>query len=200
MRHDLTAENLKGERCLYSRLNLTRFVPIREWNLLPAWRLIAMHLNQLNSTRANRRNRGFTLIEVAMGVAVLGVLFAALYAGMSFGFAEVNLSREEERATQILQEKMEVVRLLNWDQLVNLPGYVPASFTDSYYADNPTNTAAGGLIYYGTVLVTNPAISETYSNDLRLVRIQLQWTSGKVTHQRQMTTLVSQYGIQKYVY
>jgi prepilin-type N-terminal cleavage/methylation domain-containing protein len=159
-----------------------------------------MHSNRLKSARLNRREPAFTLIEVAMGVAVMGVLFAALYAGLSYGFAEVNLSREEERATQILQEKMEVVRLLNWDQVVNLPGYIPTTFTDSYYADNPTNAPTGGLMYYGTVLVTNTAISETYKDDLRLIRIQLQWTSGKVTHQRQMTTLVSQYGLQKYVY
>ena len=142
----------------------------------------------------------FTLVEVMMGVCVLGVMMAALYSGLYFGFAQVKAAQEEERATQILQEKMEVVRLLNWNQLVNTPGYVPSTFTASYAVDTPSNAPAGSLIYSGTVIVTNAPISETYSNDLRLIKIQLSWRSGGITHQRQMTTYYAHYGLQNYLY
>jgi prepilin-type N-terminal cleavage/methylation domain-containing protein len=151
---------------------------------------------------------GFTLVEVMVAVAVMGIMFVSLYAGFAFGFAQIQLSRENDRATQILEEKMEVVRLLNWDQVVNIPGYIPTSFTAPFYANNPTNSPSGSFTYTGTVTVTNVTspqflaqpVTETYKNDLRLIQIQVSWPSGKITRTRRMTTFVSQYGLQKYVY
>src|SRR5690242_1704126 len=67
----------------------------------------------------------FTLVEAMMGVAVMGIMLVTLYGGFLFAFSEMRLARENVRATQILQEKMEVARLYNWDQVVNTPGYVP---------------------------------------------------------------------------
>jgi prepilin-type N-terminal cleavage/methylation domain-containing protein len=147
-----------------------------------------------------RPGLAFTLIEVMVSVGVMGVLLTSLYAGLAFGFGQIQVSREEERATQILSEKMEVVRLLSWDQLVNLPGYVPATFTASYSVMNPTNNLAAALIYSGTVLVTNAPIPESYSNDLRMMQIALTWQSRGLTHRRTMTTFASRYGLQNYVY
>jgi prepilin-type N-terminal cleavage/methylation domain-containing protein len=142
----------------------------------------------------------FTLVEVMMGVAVMGIMLVTLYGGFTFAFAETRLARENVRATQILQEKMEVVRLYTWDQAVNTPGYVPATFTEAFYANNPTNSVTGNFIYKGTVLVTNAPITETYSGDLRMVQINVSWKSGGIIRTRQMTTFISQYGLQKYVY
>lgn len=147
-----------------------------------------------------RDQQGFSLIEVMVSVGVIGLLVMSLYAGLSFGFAEIQVSREEARATQILSEKMEIVRLLSWDQLVNLPGYVPTNFTASYAVTNPTNSPAGSLIYSGTVAVAGAPVSENYSNDLRMVQISLSWHSLGRTHQRSMTTFTSRYGLQNYVY
>jgi prepilin-type N-terminal cleavage/methylation domain-containing protein len=151
------------------------------------------------SSREIAQCPGFTLIEVMMGVGIMAIMIVAVYGGFTFAFAETRLSRENVRATQILQEKMEVVRLYNWDQLANQPGYVPTTFTENFFVNNPTN-ASGNFIYSGTVVVTNAPITETYAGDMRMVRIQVAWTSGGVPRQRQMTTFVSQYGLQKYVY
>lgn len=142
----------------------------------------------------------FTLVEVMVGVGIMAVMLVALYGGLTFAFSEMRLARENVRATQILQEKMEVVRLYNWDQLVNTPGYIPTTFTESFYADNPTNSSSGNFVYSGTVLVTNTSLTASYAGDLRKVLIQVSWVSGNVTRTRQMTTYVSQYGLQKYVY
>lgn len=130
----------------------------------------------------------------------MGVLFVSLYAGLAFGFSQIQVSREEERATQILAERMEIVRLLSWDQVVNLPGYVPTNFTASYSVTNPTNAPANSLIYRGTVVITNAPVSETYSNDMRMMVISLSWQSRGLTHRRTTSTMVSRYGLQNYVY
>ena len=140
------------------------------------------------------------MVEVMVSVAVIGDLLVSLYAGITFGFSQIQISREEERATQILAEKMEIVRLLSWDQVVNLPGYVPTNFSASYSVANPSNAPASSLIYTGTVVVTNAPVSENYSNDLRMMVLSLSWQSRGLTHRRTMSTMVSRYGLQNYVY
>ena len=134
-----------------------------------------------------------------VGLAVVAIMGAALYMGIGMAFSQLRLSRENLRATQVLEGKMEIVRQYNWDQVANLPGFIPTSFTESFFADNPTNTS-GNFVYTGTVTVTNAPVTETYSNDLRMVQIKLTWKSGGIVHQRQATTFVSQFGLQRYVY
>jgi uncharacterized protein (TIGR02598 family) len=142
----------------------------------------------------------FTLVEVMMAVAVMGIMLVTLYGGFAFAFTEMKLARENVRATQILQEKMEVVRLYTWDQAVNTPGYMPTNFTEAYYPTNPTNSATGSFTYKGTVVVTAAPLTETYAGKLRMIQVRVTWGSGPKTHTRQMTTFISQYGLQKYVY
>lgn len=149
--------------------------------------------------RRFRRQAGLTLVEVMVAVAVMAIMVVSLYAGFTFAFSQIRSAQENVRATQILEERMEVVRLLNWDQVVNLPGYIPATFTAPFYADNPTNNT-GSLTYTGMVTVAAAPITETYSNDLRMITIELTWPSGNLIRRRQMTTFSSQYGVQKYIY
>jgi prepilin-type N-terminal cleavage/methylation domain-containing protein len=136
----------------------------------------------------------FTLVEVMMGVGVMGIMLVSLYAGFAFGFAQIRIARENLRATQILLEKMEVVRLLNWDQVVK-PSNVPNNFKAPRYADRPPLD-----FYKGTVQVTSAPLTETYANAMRMIQIRVRWTSGGVSRERQMTTFVAQYGMQQYEY
>jgi len=138
----------------------------------------------------------FTLMEVMMAVLVVGVVFFTVYAGFTFGFAVVEVNRENVRSTQILQEKMEMVRLYSWDQVTN--NWIPTSFTD--YLDPTGGATNGGLTFTGTVTVGSAPISESYASDLRMITVQLNWTSGGATRNRSMTTYVSHYGLQNYIY
>ena len=140
---------------------------------------------------------GHTLVEVMVALSVLGFMVVSLYAGFSSGFAVLRVARENLRATQILQERMEVLRLIKWDDVA--PGFIPMTFTAPFYATEPTNTTVGAFGYTGTVIITNPP-AETYSDHLRMIHIGLTWTSGNVTRSRQMTTYVSRYGLQNYLY
>jgi prepilin-type N-terminal cleavage/methylation domain-containing protein len=141
----------------------------------------------------------FTLVEVMVAIALTVVLGTALYMGIGVAFSQLRLSRENLRATQILEGKMEIVRQYNWDQAANFSGFIPTSFTESFFANNPTNTSAN-FIYTGQVSVKTAPISESYSNDLKMITIKLTWKSGGITHKRQATTFVSQFGMQRYVY
>ncbi len=147
--------------------------------------------------KAGRLGAGFTLVEVMIGVAVMAVMFISLYLGFTQGFAVIQLARENLRATQVLQEKMETVRLYTWDQL-NTAGFIPATFTAPFYATGTQST--GGLIYNGTVSISNPAMAESYAGDMKQIDVQLTWTSGSVQRLRTMRTLVSRYGLHNYIY
>lgn len=131
-----------------------------------------------------------------VSASILAIMLIGLYGGISFGFSQTWSSRENLRATQILEERMEILRLYNWDQIINQPGYIPATFTAPFYPDGSN----GGFSYSGTVTLTNAPMTETYSNDFRLVQIQVTWNSGGQNHSRSMSTLVSQFGLQRYVY
>ncbi len=144
-----------------------------------------------------------TMAEVAVAVGVLGIMVLSLYAGFINGFGILRLTREDLRATQVLTEKTEMLRLYNWDQL-NTAGYVPSSFTAAFYTTNlySTNLAGASLVYTGLVsgLYTNAPVPEGYASNMRLITIQLNWSSDGQLHTCQTTTLVSKYGLQNYVY
>jgi prepilin-type N-terminal cleavage/methylation domain-containing protein len=142
----------------------------------------------------------FTLVEVMVAVAIMGIAFVSLYAGMSSGFAVTQLARENLRATQILMERMEGVRLYNWDQVVS-SNMLPANFTNYYYPMAGSGESRG-IPYYGTMAVQNMALNPpaSYSTNMRVVVATVTWTNGNVARYRSIWTYVSQRGVQNYVY
>jgi hypothetical protein len=120
------------------------------------------------------------------------------YVGITAGFGIIQLARENLRATQILQEKTEAIRLVTWDQL-NTPGFIPATFSDSFYPADKEGRI--GLRYNGTFRSSIPEIAEAaYDDDIRRVTFELTWNSGGVDRRRSMTTYVSRYGLYRYRY
>jgi len=142
---------------------------------------------------------GFSLMEAVVAMAVVGILAAALYGGMLWATFSVRLARENLRATQILIEKTEVIRTFTWDQ-INSNGFVPTTFTAPYFSNGTTNYAASGLVYTGTVAISAlPAADRNYTNDLRVIKVDLSWASGGVQRTRELITYVARYGIQNYL-
>ena len=158
---------------------------------------------QLNIQKKQRRTRGFTLAEVVVAVGVLSISFVSLYLGISSGFALTRVSRENLRATQIMVEKMEGIRLFNWNQ-VTISNMIPTTFTENYYP-SVGNGAAQGITYNGTITITDPSAMDfkpprSYDSNTRVVTVEVNWVSGDVQRSRSMSTLVSKNGLQNYVY
>ncbi len=157
---------------------------------------------RVTDSKATRRMRSgvsaFTLVEVVVAVGVLGIMLVTLYLGISVGFSMTQSERENLRATQVMLERMEGIRLFTWDQLVD-PTKNPPAFTN-YFAPSSINL---GVMYVGTMTVTtNISLtpSATYSANMRRVTVQASWTSRNVTHTRSMSTYVSKNGVQNYVF
>ena len=153
-----------------------------------------MQISQKRSGRAARA--GYTMMEVLVTTVVMAVMFVSLYSGFSAGFAVIQLAREDLRATQILQEKMETIRLYTWDQ-INQSGFIPTNFLENFYA---TGTNVSGLNYTGRVVIANAPITESYSNDIKNISITVEWSSAGVLRTREMSTFVTRNGLQNYIY
>jgi|ERR1051325_237548 prepilin-type N-terminal cleavage/methylation domain-containing protein len=153
---------------------------------------------KVSQSRRVRICRAFTLVEVMVASALIGITLLAFMAGFSTSFQGIQLDRENSRAAQILLEKTELLRLYNWSQVTGADTniYIPTTFTAPFYPDSNN----GGFNYSGTVSITNAPVTETYSNDIRLITITVTWASGRVQRTRSMTSFVSKYGLQNYIY
>jgi hypothetical protein len=142
----------------------------------------------------------YSMAEVMVGVSLMGILFVSLYGGMSSGFAVTQVARENLRATQIMLERMEGVRLYNWNQLV-YSNWVPSTFTNWYYPLTQSGESPG-IMYVGRMTVNGASLSpsSSYSTNMRAVTMTINWVSANVPRSRQMTTYVSRNGVQNYVY
>jgi prepilin-type N-terminal cleavage/methylation domain-containing protein len=157
------------------------------------WRL--MNVTKVSLKRA--RCAGFSLVESIMGMAVFGIAFLSLYGGLASGFSTIRMARENLRATQIILEKMETIRLYNWEQL-NTKDFVPTTFQGSYYPPGQTNGV--GVVYNGTVSLKKANLGANYDDDMALLTVQVDWTTGGVSRSRSQSTYVSRYGLQNYVW
>ena len=121
----------------------------------------------------------------------------AIYTGITYGLSNIRFARENTRATQILIEKTEQLRLFNWDQLTSASNSaVPTNkFLVYYYSTNL------GVTYTGQVSIKPFSVPNTrYTNDMREITVSLAWKTGEVQRRRSLTTYVSRYGIQNYIY
>ena len=154
-----------------------------------------------NLKLSNDRAQGaFTLIEVLMATLLTTISLVSLLGSISFGLLQTQISRENLRATQIMLEKMEGLRLYTFDQLTS-SNMFPTTFTASYYPLAGTNQAAG-IVYYGQFASTDPGTSADYNPNMRLVTVSVSWTNSNrgclIPHTREMRTMVGRYGIQNY--
>jgi hypothetical protein len=147
-----------------------------------------------NLKAAAMRVGAFTLMEALFGVAVVGIVFVALYTGIASGFQSLGTSQEDLRATQIMVDKFEGLRLYSWDQLTK-PGFIPNAFVTRF----APNSKHPGLVYTGTVQIS-PVTGHPYSVDLRAVTITLSWTTHGRPRTQTFTSYIARYGLQNYIY
>jgi Tfp pilus assembly protein PilE len=150
------------------------------------------------------KEKAYTLAEVMISVLIVGTLTLSLYAGFSQGFSVIQTSRENLRATQILVQRMETIRLYTWSQVLNTTTYLKPTFTECYDPLGRTNNSVGAL-YQGIITCQVPMdLPPAYRTNMQTITVQLFWTNYSngepVVHTRQMQTRVARNGMQNYVY
>jgi type II secretory pathway pseudopilin PulG len=136
-----------------------------------------------------QRNQAWSLAEVMVAVMILALVLVSVFAGFGLGFGIIKSTREDLRATQILTQKIEGIRLCTWSQLTT---QCPTSFTETYAI------VGGG---------SNNDLPAAYRDKVKLITVTVTWTTSKaglyqstVTHTRSMQTESAFYGLQNYLY
>jgi len=141
----------------------------------------------------------FTMAEVMVALLVVSIAVNSLYTGVSSGFALVKLAREELRATQLMLQRLETMRLYTWSQLTDATYFSTNNYA-AYYDPAGQANGSGGAVYTVSTAITTNTPAATYSPDMRRVTVQVSWSSGQINRRREMSTYVARYGMQNYIY
>ena len=105
----------------------------------------------------------------------------------------VRSCQENERVTQILSEKLDTLRLYNWNQIRSR--FVPTNFVVGIEPLLTNSTP----YYTGTISIVTAPISESYKSNLLQVTVKVDWVSGSRPQSQSMVTYVAKYGLQTYI-
>ncbi len=158
--------------------------------------------NQLARASAS----AFTLAESLMAIAAGSVMLLSLYTSFLYGFRATRVVREDLRATQILVQRMEKIRMCSFNQIQD-PTLNPPTSTE-YYDPTDQSNGRGGVAY--TVTLTNTVATKAdlnpgygglvwYTNNVLKITATATWTNGNVQQVRSMQTFAARNGIQSYV-
>jgi hypothetical protein len=162
-----------------------------------------MKIRELIVSGKKRLVAGFSMVEATVGLAILATVGGALMTGIGNGFFTMQMARENLRATQIMLEKVETIRLYDWDQITNsgpalgTNSFIPITFTNYY---DPNGRSLGAQYRGQLRILPATMIDSSYSNDMRMVSVTLNWQTASHPRTRTFTTFISRDGLQNYVY
>lgn len=133
------------------------------------------------------RSDGFTLLEASIASIILILALVPLLALSGQCFRYIADVRRSARATQVLQQKMEDLRILSWTAL--------ATNSTSFVDSNSFST-----VYHGTVL-TNSYIQYTGTTTVMEVTLRVTWQdqTGNV-QTNYLSTFISNGGLSRYMF
>jgi Tfp pilus assembly protein PilV len=138
--------------------------------------------------RFSQVRSGFTILEAMVATVILGLALGSVVAVASQCLRYLTDIRRTARSSQILQQKMEDIRMLNWTQLTTLTNV----FTDP----NDTNH-----IYTGRIIQSADSSYGTTTTVMK-VTLTVTWTNqaaGRVLT-NSLSGLVCNGGLNKYVF
>ena len=157
-------------------------------------------LQTQSNTRTRKAYFGFTLVETLAATTIAAIWLSAHFLAFASGFALMTVTREDVRATQIMLQRMEAVRLSGYNQLADTNKY-PPSVTQYYDEKGKTNGNGGGVAYTVTHQIASAlgSLPPSYRSNLTQVTVGVSWKSGTANRSRSMSTYVARYGEQSYV-
>jgi type II secretory pathway pseudopilin PulG len=134
---------------------------------------------------------GFSLMEAMIATAILGLALASVLAVLSQSARYITDVRRSARASQILQQEMENIRLTNvWSGLLGLNNitFLDPSDSNRLYRGKIKESGYAPSVYNGTTNVVIVTLTVTWSNQVNCVLTNT------------LTTLVGNGGLNKYIF
>jgi prepilin-type N-terminal cleavage/methylation domain-containing protein len=132
---------------------------------------------------------GFTIVEVVVSVALMGIIFSAAFGSYFLGMRLIEDARHRLRASQIIQSELERIRTLNWTAIEALP--IDSSFvpTGEYVAQ------------FAQFYSTNRAVDLVSSPNQAIIKIDVTWDNSRgATAEESFTTVLTKGGLSDYLY
>jgi prepilin-type N-terminal cleavage/methylation domain-containing protein len=139
-------------------------------------------LNKRKWMAIKRKNRedGFTLIEVLVTIMILAVVLIALFSCFIYGFTVISRVRQASIATQCLQEELELIRNMPFNNILSLD----SSFTNESLSLLEDSSGILSLEDYG-------------GNDIKKLTVSVIWSYNGRQIRRDIVTFVTRKGINK---
>jgi prepilin-type N-terminal cleavage/methylation domain-containing protein len=139
-------------------------------------------LNKRKRMAIKRENRedGFTLIEVLVTIMVLAIVLIALFSCFIYGFTVISRMRQAAIATQCLQEQLELIRNMPFNDILSLD----SSFTNESL---PLLEDSSGIL----------SLEDSGGNDIKKLTVSVIWSYNGRQMRRDIVTFVTRKGINK---
>jgi prepilin-type N-terminal cleavage/methylation domain-containing protein len=133
---------------------------------------------------------GFTLVEVMIGMVLMAMVFTAAFGSYFLGMRIIQDSREEVRASQIIQSELERLRTKNWEQLTSLDPF-------AYFEPQGTFVKQYAKDYVAYRYVIQPDVSKP----VIWAVVVVQWKNSRGVWTRQLfNTIFTEGGLNDYYY
>ena len=127
-------------------------------------------------------NKGFTLIEGLIGIAIFSIVFWALISVFSVAFNTIRNNQAKVTANSIALEELEVIRGMEFDNVATTTGCVPAGPIVS--EKNIDRGAFNFTVKIDIAFVDDPfdgtetsVPADTFSLDYKKARVKVLWTN-----------------------
>ncbi|MDI6883302.1 MAG: carboxypeptidase regulatory-like domain-containing protein [Patescibacteria group bacterium] len=133
----------------------------------------------------NQKLKGFTLVEVLVGVALMVIIFLGLYSAFQLGLKVVGNSKAQATAIALANQKIEQVRNLSYKDIGTIGG-IPSGVlpqTEEIYR-NAVSYAIKTTVLYIDDPFDGLAPTDTLSTDYKRAKIKVSWSGyfgGEVT-------------------
>lgn len=130
----------------------------------------------------NQKNpqKGFSLIEVLIAIFILGIVSVTLISVFIYGFNVVFKTQQVSMATQIAQEEVELVRNMNYDDILLL---------GSTY----THDSLSELVNGAGVL----SIESGPGDDIKKLTVSVTWDYQGTIMRKDVVTFITREGVNK---
>ena len=130
----------------------------------------------------NQKNpqKGFSLIEVLIAIFILGIVSVTLISVFIYGFNVVFKTRQVTMATQIAQEEVELVRNMNYDDILLLGS------TYDHDSLSELVNGAGAL-----------SIQSGPGDDIKKLTVSVTWDYQGTNMRKDVVTFITREGVNK---
>ena len=148
-----------------------------------------MTLGETMKRKLAKTQDGFTLLEAMIATIILGLVLTSVLAVVSQCAHYLTDIRRTARASQVLQQEMEYVRLLDWNALQSLTNqFTDPADTNRIYAGTIAKSAYSPSAFGTTTTVEEVTLTVTWTNQVNQILTNT------------LTTLVGNGGLNKYIF